>query len=128
MPTPKETVETYGASWNEPDAAKRRELLERSWADDGVFEDPRDRAEGRDALLQLIAGFREQLPGGSIVMTSGVDEHHGLVRFTWRIDDAQGKSLLEGIDFGELAPDGRIQRIVGFWGAPPSPPAGQASA
>ena len=127
MPT-KETIETYGASWNEPDEAKRRELLERSWADNGVFEDPRDRAEGRDALLRLIAGFREQLPGGSIVMTSGVDEHHGLVRFTWRIDDAQGKALLEGIDFGELAPDGRIQRIVGFWGAPPSPPAGQASA
>jgi hypothetical protein len=117
----KEIVEAYGASWNEPDEAKRRELLERSWADDGVFEDPRDRAEGRDALLQLNAGFREQLPGGSIVMTSGVDEHHGLVRFTWRIDDAQGKPLLEGIDFGELAADGRIQRIVGFWGAPPAP-------
>lgn len=120
MPATNEIVEAYGASWNEPDEAKRRELLERSWADDGVFQDPRDRAEGRDGLLQLIAGFQQQLAGAQIVMTSGVDEHHGLIRFTWRIDDAQGKPLLEGIDFGELAADGRIQHIVGFWGPPPT--------
>jgi len=120
MPTAKEVVEAYGASWNEPDESKRRELLDLSWADDGVFEDPRDRAEGREALLKLIAGFREAIQGASIVPTSGVDEHHGLIRFTWRIDDPQGKALLEGIDFGELAPDGRIKRIVGFWGPPPA--------
>jgi hypothetical protein len=119
MPTTKEIVEAYGAAWNEADEAKRRALLELSWADDGVFQDPRDRAEGREALLALIAGFRQAFAGGSIDLTSGVDEHHGLLRFTWRIKDAGGKTLLEGIDFGELAPDGRIARIMGFWGPPP---------
>jgi len=120
MPTTSEIVAAYGAAWNEPDEAKRRELLELSWADDGVFQDPRDRAEGREALLALMAGFRQAFAGGSIVLTSGLDEHHGLIRFTWRIDDAQGTSVLEGIDFGELAPDGRIKLIAGFWGPPPA--------
>lgn len=116
MLTTKEIVEAYGASWNEADESKRRALLELSWADDGVFQDPRDRAEGRDALLALIAGFRQAFAGGSIVLTSGIDEHHGLVRFTWRIDDKDGKAVLEGFDFAELAPDGRIKQIAGFWG------------
>jgi len=35
-------------------------------------------------------------------------------------DDAQGKAVLEGIDFGELAPDGRIKLIAGFWGPLPT--------
>jgi len=120
MATTREIVEAYGASWNEPDEAKRRELLELSWADDGVFQDPRDRAEGREALLALIAGFREAFKGGTIDLTSGIDEHHGLVRFTWAINDPDGKTLLEGIDFGELAADGRIAKIHGFWGPPPA--------
>jgi hypothetical protein len=120
MPTTKEIVEAYGASWNEPDEAKRRLLLELSWTDDGVFQDPRDRAEGREALLALIAGFRQAFAGGSIVLTSGVDEHHGLVRFTWSIRDVSGKAVLDGIDFGELADDGRLKRIAGFWGPTPA--------
>jgi hypothetical protein len=29
---------------------------------------------------------------------------------------ADGKALLEGIDFGELSADGKLRRIVGFFG------------
>jgi hypothetical protein len=116
MLSSKEIIEAYGASWNEADESKRRALLELSWADDGVFQDPRDRAEGREALLALIAGFRQVFAGGSINLTSNIDEHHGQFRFTWRIDDKDGKAVLEGIDFGELARDGRIKLIAGFWG------------
>ena len=120
MPTPQETAETYGAAWNEPDDAKRRALLERAWAGDGVYTDPQSHAEGREALLQLIAGFRAQFAGARIVATSGVDEHHGLIRFTWAMHGADGNTIMEGIDFGELAPDGRLRRIAGFFGPPPA--------
>jgi hypothetical protein len=30
-----------------------------------------------------------------------------------------GMQLAQGMDFYELAPDGRIRRVVGFFGAPP---------
>jgi hypothetical protein len=38
------------------------------------------------------------------------------------IDPQERRLLLEGMDFVELAADGRLQRIVGFFGAfPPVP-------
>ncbi len=118
--TTQQIVEAYGAAWNETDEAKRRGLLEKAWAGDGVYTDPQSHVEGRDALLALIAGFQSQAPGARIVPTSAADEHHGKVRFTWRMDGTDGKAVMEGIDFGELAPDGRIKRIVGFFGPPPA--------
>ena len=35
---------------------------------------------------------------------------------TWRMVLADGKVFLEGIDFGELNSDGKLHRIVGFFG------------
>jgi hypothetical protein len=113
-------AETYGAAWNETNEGKRRALLEQAWADDGVYTDPQSHVEGRDALVALITGFQQTMPGARIVPTSAADEHHGQIRFTWRMDGADGKAVMEGIDFGELAPDGRIKRIVGFFGPPPA--------
>lgn len=118
--TTQEIAETYGAAWNETDEAKRRALLEQTWADDGVYTDPQSHVEGREALVALIAGFHQMMPGARIVPTSAADAHHGLIRFTWRMDGADGKAVMEGIDFGELAPDGRIKRIAGFFGPPPA--------
>ena len=112
-------VATYGASWGEPDAAKRRQLLEQAWADDGVYSDPQSHAEGRDALVELIGGFQAQVAGAKIVATSAVDQHHSTFRFTWAMQATDGSKMMDGIDFGELAPDGRIKRIVGFFGPPP---------
>jgi hypothetical protein len=115
-----ETVTTYGDAWNEPDADKRRALLEAAWADDGTYRDPTASVDGRDGLLEHIAGFRDALPGARIEMTSGVDEHHGWARFAWAMVGADGATAIEGFDACEFAPDGRLQRIVGFFG--PFPP------
>ena len=119
--TPKEAVELYGAAWGEPDEAKRRELLEKAWADDGVYTDPTAEVTGRDALVAHIGGFLEQTQGAQIVITSGVDSHHGKrLRFSWQMQNADGAVLAEGIDYGQLDSDGRLELIVGFFG--PFPP------
>ena len=120
MPTPSETVQAYGDAWNELDEAKRRALLERAWADDGTYTDPSADLHGREALIPHIGAFQKDgMPGARIIPSSGVDEHHGRLRFTWRMEGADGSTIIEGIDFGELAADGRLQRIVGFFGPPP---------
>jgi hypothetical protein len=116
-----EAVTMYGNAWVETDEAKRRALLEKAWADDGVYTDPQSHVEGRDALIALIGGFQQQ-SGASIVATSGADVHHGKLRFTWKMLGADGNAVMEGIDFGELADDGRIKRIIGFFGPPPAAP------
>jgi len=123
MAPAEETVAAYAAAWNEPDEDARRALLERSWTDDGVYVDPTGRAEGRAALVGHIGGFHVRMPGSRIEMASGVDEHDGLLRFAWQMVGPDGVAALEGTDFGELAEDGRLQRIVGFFG--PLPAAGQ---
>src|SRR5262249_44708265 len=114
-----EIVAAYAAAWNEPDTAARRRALDRAWAEGGIYSDPTACVEGRDALGRDIGGFHAQMPGARILLTSGVDAHHGAIRFTWALRAADGTIVTEGIDFGELADDGRLRRITGFFGPPP---------
>jgi hypothetical protein len=71
---------------------------------------------GREALAQLIAGFHQQMPGARIKVTTGIDQHHDRIRFGWALE---GGRSMEGIDVGVLNGDGKLQSIVGFWGANP---------
>jgi hypothetical protein len=119
-PTVEETVAAYGEAWNEADEVKRAALLELSFAADGTYEDPQSRYEGRDALSEGIRDFLGRNPGARIEIASGVDRHHDKIRFRWRLLAADGSITSEGMDYGELAEDGRIKRIVGFFG--PFPP------
>jgi len=116
MPDTKEIVAAYMAAWNETDETKRRALLEKAWADDGRYTDPMSDAPGRDSLLALISQFHQQMPGASIVSASSIDEHHGQLRFAWKMVAADGSTGMEGIDVGRLAEDGRLQSITGFFG------------
>lgn len=109
-------VEAYGNAWNEPDEAQRRALLEKSWADDAVYCDPTAKVEGRDALLAHIAGFQQQFAGARIETRSGVDEHGDNFRFAWAMVGDDGGVMMEGVDFGRTAADGRIASITGFFG------------
>ena len=114
-----EIVAWYGAAWN-ADEAERRDLLDKSWVDDGVYCDPTATAEGREALVQHIGGFQVSRPNHRIELTSGIDEHDGRFRFTWELRSPDGATLTGGIDFGTLSGDGRIASITGFFG--PVPP------
>jgi hypothetical protein len=115
----KQIIDTYIAAWNETDEAKRVALIEECWDAGATYTDPTADVSGREALAGLIAGFQQQMPGASIAVASGIDEHHGRIRFGWRLLADDGSTRMEGIDVGQLAPDGRLESIVGFWGATP---------
>lgn len=122
-----EVVMAYSEAWHTPDEVRRRELLERSFAGDGTYTDPACAVSGRDALSTLIGdtlrgdAYDGALVGARILGSSGLDHHHGMLRFSWMVVDSQGQPALAGMDFVELAADGRLQRITGFFG--PLPPA-----
>jgi hypothetical protein len=116
-----EVVAAYGAAWLEPDEASRRKLLEQAWANDGVYQDPTGRAEGRAALVAHIGGFHEMMSGNAIEITSGVDVYGDVLRFSWQMRAENGDIALEGMDFGTLARDGRLASITGFFGPFPDP-------
>ena len=109
-------VNTYGEAWNEPDPGKRQALLDKAWADDGVYCDPTATVEGRAALLAHIEGFRSQFAGARIETRTGVDEHGTNFRFGWAMVDESGTTMMEGVDFGRTGDDGRIVAITGFFG------------
>ena len=111
-----EIVRTYVQAWHERDETTRRRLLERSWADGGVYTDPNSTIEGRDALLEAIADFHQNRPDVRIEVRSPVDGFGRHFRFVWATVDPRGQILREGIDVGQLDEYGRIASIVGFFG------------
>jgi SnoaL-like domain len=110
-------VATYAAAWDEVDAEARGRLLDECWADAGVYVDPSARAEGRAGLSAHIGGFHDRLPGYRIDVTSGPDGHGPHLRFGWTMKRPDGSVELEGMDYAEVDDDGRLTRIVGFFGA-----------
>lgn len=121
-------VLAYIEAWSTPDEAVRRELLDASLADDASYTDPAYEVRGKEEIASHIGrslsgeAYGGAGAGARIPISSGVDQHHGLFRFSWVMVDPQDQLLLEGMDFVELAGDGRLQRITGFFGAfPPIP-------
>jgi hypothetical protein len=114
-PAPSEVVQLYGAAWHEHDERARRALLERCWARDGVYSDPTVLVEGREALVAHMGEFQQRRSGHRLELRTGIDEHHGWLRFGWRLLGADGEVALDGLDLAELDVDGRLRRIVGFF-------------
>ena len=112
-----EAVVAYVTAWNTADEQTRRDLLERSFADDGTYTDPSARVVGREALVVHSRRFAERLPGSSIAVTSAVAARDGVACFTWRVTGPGGETLREGIDFVVAGPDGRLREVRGFFGA-----------
>ena len=110
------TVDAYLGAWTEPDAARRRGLVERAWADDGELIDPPLAAAGHEAISDMAATMQSQFPGHTFHRVSAVDEHHGHFRFAWTLVAPDGSVTLVGTDVGEVSADGTLQRITGFFG------------
>ena len=114
-----ELITLYCTAWDEPDPSRRDRMLQLVWAEDGIYADPTVYAVGRKELCEHIGKVLARLPGSRIVRSSLADAHHGMFRFTFKRVQANGETLREGIDFGELSRDGKLQRIAGFFGPPP---------
>jgi hypothetical protein len=109
-------VDAYFAMWNEEDADRRAGLIERAWAEDGSYRDPLLEAEGHAALSEMVATVHGHYPGHRFRRTSGIDAHHAHLRFAWELVGPDGAVTVGGLDVGELAPDGRLAHLTGFFG------------
>jgi hypothetical protein len=114
------TLSTYLDAWNETDPTRRAELVERVWAPDGTLTDPPLAAAGHAAIGELHAALQAQFPGHRFRQATGIDAHHDRFRVGWELVGPDGAVALAGTDFGQLAPDGRLQAIIGFFGDLPA--------
>lgn len=113
-------IERYISAWNEEDAVLRRRLLDACWSERGTYVDPAVALRGRDALAAHIAAVRAGRPGARLEFASAIDAHHDVLRFHWRVVRADGTTGDISLDIGEMDADGRIARMIGFFGAPPN--------
>jgi hypothetical protein len=109
-----EVTGAYIAAWDSADAGVRRRHLERALTDDAAIAYPSLHCSGYDAIADHIGEVHEQIPGVRVRQRSGIQWHHGWLRVAWRMVHADGATLLDGVDFAEVADDGRLRRVVGF--------------
>jgi hypothetical protein len=114
------TVDAYLSAWNERDAQRRLDLVRRAWSEQGRLIDPPLAAEGHDAIGDMAGAMHEHYAGHNFRRASDVDAHHGQLRFAWELVGPDGAVALTGLDVGELAADGRLQRVTGFFGDLPA--------
>src|SRR5215212_2612907 len=90
-----EVVLAYIEAWSTPDEALRRELLDRSLADDASYTDPAYEVRGKEEIASLIgrslsgeasdgAGAGARSP-----ISSGVDRRPGMFCFAWGLVERQ---------------------------------------
>jgi hypothetical protein len=109
-------VDTYFEMWRTTDAARRAELVAQAFTEDGRHVDQHADASGHADLTEMIAGVHAGFPGFRMARTSGVDRFGDQLRFAWELNAADGTPIVAGLDVAELGPDGRLQRVTGFWG------------
>jgi hypothetical protein len=114
------TVDGYLAAWNERDPQRRAELIERFWAPEGHLIDPPMTGEGHHGISAIAEAMHAHYEGHRFERISGVDAHHEHVRFAWQLVSPDGQVALTGLDVADLAADGRLARVVGFFGGLPA--------
>lgn len=114
MPTVNALIDDYIAMWNETDAARRRELIARTWTEGARYLDPLMQGDGHAGIDAMVRGVHERFPGHVFRLTGAVDAHHDRVRFAWDLAAPDGTPLVKGIDFGVVAADQRLHAVTGF--------------
>jgi hypothetical protein len=109
------TVDTFLAAYNETDARTRLGLLEQAFTADGRLIDPPLDSAGRQGISDMMGAVHQQFPGHTFRRTSGVDEHHGHLRYGWELIGPDGNVVLAGMDVAELDGTGQLVRVTGFF-------------
>jgi hypothetical protein len=121
MGNPNELVVGYLAAWNETDAKRRRELIAKTWVEDGTYIDAHRRGVGHEGLDTMIANAQAQFPGYRLRLVSGIETHNGYMRFSWAAGGSPEAPLfLGGTDFAVVSADGRLKAVTGFVDAAPA--------
>jgi hypothetical protein len=114
-----DTIDAYLAMWNEEDDAKRAALVEQAWTTNARYRDPLLEADGYDGLDAMVTTVHGHYPGHRFRRTSGIDMHHDTARFGWELVAPDGTVTVAGIDVAQVAGDGRLDAITGFFGPLP---------
>jgi uncharacterized protein YndB with AHSA1/START domain len=108
-------VDRYFTLWAEPDAGLRRAELAAVATETVLFRDPYGSARGRDDLAMHITAVQHFMPGVRLRREGAVRQCQGTALCDWTAVGTNGEARGRGSNVFDLAPDGRIARVVGLW-------------
>jgi uncharacterized protein YndB with AHSA1/START domain len=109
-------VDAFFAAWSEKDDARRRTTLSTIATDDLTFADAFSCTAGIDDLVAHLAAAQLHMPGVVLERSGEVRHCQGTAVVDWVANGPDGAPRGRGTNVFELAADGRIARVVGFWG------------
>jgi uncharacterized protein YndB with AHSA1/START domain len=108
-------VDRFFALWSEPDPAARATALADLVTDDVVFRDGFAALTGPDDLAAHIAASQQHMPGLTLTREGAPLHCQGTALVDWVARAPDGTPRARGTNVLDLAPDGRLHRIVGLW-------------
>jgi len=112
----------YAAIWSETSPLRIQALVEQSLARDIEIVGPGYYFAGHAAVVQEALRFHKEQPGWRAVLSSGIDSHTNVARFTIAMVNPDGILTHHGEDVVLFAADGRLAKVLTFWGAVPPVP------
>ena len=112
----------YLDAFVEKDASRRLALLAQGLVPHAEICGPTRIFAGYAEISEKIEGFHKNWPNCRLVVASGMVCFGNAGHFAMAIVSADGSILASGHSVVELAADGRIQRVVAFWGPPSAIP------
>ena len=109
-------IDDWFAAWAETDGDARRALLTRCTTDDVSMRDAFSCLVGRDELHGHIHNSQVHMPGMTMKRDGGPRHCQGTALVGWRVDGPDGEPMMQGTNYVQLAPDGRIAAMIGFPG------------
>ena len=115
-------LKPYLDAFVECDAARRFASLEQGLTPSAEIWGPIRVFTGYAEISEKIDGFHQNWPDCRLVATSGIVCFGNAGHFAMAIVSPGGSILANGHSVVELAADGRINRVLAFWGPQPPTP------
>lgn len=111
-----ETVDSHLEAYALADADRREALVAANWNAAGELTDPPMTGRGLAEISALADIVLTHYAGHRFERTTTVDAHHGFARYGWNLVAPDGAIAVSGTDFVEFDENGKLLRIVGFFG------------
>jgi len=110
-----ERADRFLALWAETDPAARRAALAELAKASIAFQDRYSCTEGLDDFDAHIAAYQRFMPGMRLERQGEVRQCQGTALVDWVARGPDGAPRGKGTNVFDLAADGRIERVIGFW-------------
>lgn len=122
MASPEAMIDKYVASWNEPDPAERRRVIDDIWSPDGVYMNATTEFRGPNGIEQAVTqAYDAFTANGYRFRVASVQTNHDAVRYQWEmVPAAGGEPDSIGTHVAVLGKEGRLISDHQFIDKPPS--------